>query len=113
MHIVMGRGTVYNHIHYGKGDERVIEFDKKRNVLMEYEYKYSLQDVENPGLYRDMFPYDEIPRCTFNHRLTPLNPPDEIWLTDTTFRDGQQSRAPYEPSQIADIYKMLGKLGGP
>lgn len=91
----------------------MIEFDRKRNVLMEYEYKYSLQDVETPSFNRDMFPYDEIPKCTFNHRLTPLNPPDEYWITDTTFRDGQQSRAPYTTKQIVDIYKMLNKLGGP
>ncbi len=89
-----------------------IEFSNKRNVLMECEYHYSLQDVEEPQLYRDMFPYGEIPKCTFNHRLTPLNPPDEIWITDTTFRDGQQSRAPYSPKQIVDLYKMLHKLGG-
>ena len=89
-----------------------IEFSNKRNVLMECEYHYTLQDVEEPQLYRNMFPYGEIPKCTFNHRLTPLNPPDEIWITDTTFRDGQQSRAPYTPKQIVDLYKMLHKLGG-
>ena len=90
----------------------MIEFSNKRNVLMECEYHYSLQDVPEPVLYRDMFPYEEIPKCTFNHRLTPLNPPDEIWITDTTFRDGQQSRAPYTAKQIRDLYKMLHKLGG-
>ena len=89
-----------------------IEFNDKRNLLMECEYKYSLQDVDSPQLYRDMFPYGEIPKITFNQRLTPLNPPDEIWITDTTFRDGQQSRAPYTPKQIVDLYKMLHKLGG-
>lgn len=91
----------------------MIEFDRKRNVLMEYEYKYSLQDVDTPSFYRDMFPYDQIPKCTFNHRLTPLNPPDDYWITDTTFRDGQQSRAPYTTDQIVAIYKMLNQLGGP
>lgn len=91
----------------------MIEFDRKRNVLMEYEYEYSLQDIQTPSFNRDMFPYEEIPKCTFNHRLTPLNPPDEYWITDTTFRDGQQSRAPYTTSQIVDIYRMLNKLGGP
>ena len=90
----------------------MIEFNNKRNVLMECEYHYSLQDVKEPVYYRDMFPYDEIPKVTFNHRLTPLNPPDEMWITDTTFRDGQQSRAPYSPKVIVDLYKMLHKLGG-
>lgn len=91
----------------------MIEFDRKRNVLMEYEYKYSLQDTDTPSFNRDMFPYDQIPKCTFNHRLTPLNPPDDFWITDTTFRDGQQSRAPYTTDQIVAIYRMLNQLGGP
>ncbi len=89
-----------------------IEFNNKRNMLMECEYHYSLQDTPDPQLYRDMFPYGEIPKVTFNNRLTPINPPDEIWITDTTFRDGQQSRAPYTPKQIVDLYKFLHKLGG-
>ena len=39
--------------------------------------------------------------------------PDEIWITDTTFRDGQQSRAPYTSDQIVTIYDYLHRLGGP
>lgn len=39
--------------------------------------------------------------------------PKEIWITDTTFRDGQQSRAPYTPEQIVTIYDYLHRLGGP
>jgi isopropylmalate/homocitrate/citramalate synthase len=38
--------------------------------------------------------------------------PKEIWITDTTFRDGQQSRAPYSTEEIVDLYKLLSKLGG-
>ena len=33
-------------------------------------------------------------------------------MTDTTFREGQQSRAPYTVEQIVDLYKMLNRLGG-
>ena len=91
----------------------MIELNSKNNVLMECEYKYNLQDRETGNLYRDMFPYEEVPKCTFNFRLTPANPPEHIWITDTTFRDGQQSRAPYEPEQIVELFKMLHKLGGP
>jgi len=39
--------------------------------------------------------------------------PDEIWITDTTFRDGQQSREPYTVEQIKHIYQCLHRLGGP
>lgn len=83
------------------------------HLLEQAQYKYSLQDVAEPNLYRDLYPYDEIPKIAFNHRRVPLNTPEEIWITDTTFRDGQQSRAPYTPKQIVDLYKMLSRLGGP
>ncbi len=72
-----------------------------------------MQDVAEPNLYRDNFTYDEIPKCTFNYRLVPMNMPDEIWITDTTFRDGQQARTPYTVQQIATLYEMLHRLGGP
>jgi len=91
----------------------MIYFDQKRKLLMESEYRYSLQEREDPHLYRDIFPYREIPKCTFNQRVNPIDPANEIWITDTTFRDGQQSRAPYTPEQIVTLFKMLSKLGGP
>ena len=82
------------------------------NLLEQAQYKYSLQDVPEANLYREIYPYDEIPKVAFNHRRVPVNMPEHIWITDTTFRDGQQSRAPYTPKQIVDIYKMLSRLGG-
>ncbi len=91
----------------------MIKPNKNSNLLEQSQYKYSLQDVEDPNLYREIFPYTEIPKVAFNHRRVPFSMPDEIWITDTTFRDGQQSRAPYTAQQIVDIYKMLHKLGGP
>ena len=97
-------------------DERVIlllTYNKKKNLLELYKYQYSLQDVQEPNLYRDNFNYDEVPKVTFNYRLVPMNCPDEIWITDTTFRDGQQARAPYTVDQIVTLYKMLSRLGGP
>ena len=83
------------------------------NLLEQSQYKYSLQDVDEPNLYRDIYPYDEIPKVAFNHRRVPLNMPADVWITDTTFRDGQQSRAPYSSNEILDLYKMLARLGGP
>ena len=83
------------------------------NLIEQSQYKYSLQDVKDPNLYRDIYPYDEIPKIAFNHRHVPLSMPNEVWITDTTFRDGQQSRAPYSADQIVDLYKMLHRLGGP
>ena len=89
--------------------------DKNRhtNLLEQSQYKYSLQDVDEPNLYREIYPYDQVPKVAFNHRRVPLSMPEEIWITDTTFRDGQQSRAPYTADQIVELYKMLHRLGGP
>ena len=82
------------------------------NMLQENDYKYSLQDVSEPNLFRDMFSYDEVPKVRFNHRIVPMYFPKDIWITDTTFRDGQQSRAPFTTEQMVHIYKLLHKLGG-
>ena len=54
-----------------------------------------------------------MPKIAFNDRIVPHNMPEEIWITDTTFRDGQQSRAPYTAEQIVKIYDYLHRLGGP
>ena len=42
-----------------------------------------------------------------------MNMSEEIWITDTSFRDGQQSVDPYTPDQIVALYKLMSKLGGP
>ena len=91
----------------------MIEKNKHSNLLEQDQYKYDLQDVQKPQLYRDIYPYDEVPKMTFNHRRVPLDMPEKIWITDTTFRDGQQSRAPYTAKQIVHLYKLLARLGGP
>ena len=39
--------------------------------------------------------------------------PENIWITDTTFRDGQQATQPFTVEQIVELYKMLHRLGGP
>ena len=96
-----------------KGRRLMITKNKHSNLLEQHQYRYTLQDVDDPNLYRDIYPYTEIPKVAFNHRRVPLDMPEEIWITDTTFRDGQQSRAPYTANQIVDMYKMLSRLGGP
>ena len=91
----------------------MVEFNPMSNLLELDQYKYDLQDIAEPNLFRDMYPYDEVPKTPFNHRRVPMNVPKDIWITDTTFRDWQQSGAPYTAKQIVDIYKMLARLGGP
>ena len=91
----------------------MFEINKKTNLLEKTSSVYLLHDVAEPELYRDFFSYDAVPRVAFNYRIMPMHMPDNIYISDTTFRDGQQSRAPYSPEQIADIYTLLHKLGGP
>lgn len=91
----------------------MITFNQKTNLLMQSKYQYELQDVDEPNLYREIYDYSSIPKITFNNRLVPANMPDEIWMTDTTFRDGQQSVSPFTPTQIETLFKMLSRLGGP
>ena len=91
----------------------MIGFNKRRNTLEQETYHYELQDVAEPNLYRDLFSYQFPPMIAFNHRLVPMDPPDEMWMTDTTFRDGQQARPPFTVKQIVDLYTLLHRLGGP
>lgn len=74
---------------------------------------YPLQEVREPNLLREQFPFTEVPRILFDGTIVAPRPPAAIWITDTTFRDGQQARAPYTPEQIVHIYDMLHRLGGP
>lgn len=69
--------------------------------------------TDGPAYLRDTFPYTLPPITWFEPEPVPLDPAPAIWITDTTFRDGQQSRAPYTPEQIAHLYGLLHRLGGP
>lgn len=90
----------------------MLEFSRRSNTLEQSEYRYDLQDVAEPQLYRLLYSYDEVPKIPFNHRHVPMHPPDEIWITDTTFRDGQQALVPYTTEQIVTLYRLMHDLGG-
>jgi len=75
--------------------------------------KYELQNVSEPNLMRDQFPYSNVPRIVFDGERVPLNLPKDYWITCTTFRDGQQARPPYTVKQTVDLYDFLHRLGGP
>ncbi len=91
----------------------MLSFDQRQNLLMQSQYHYSLQDVKEPNLYRELYDYDHVPKVAFNMRHVPMDMPDEIWITDTTFRDGQQSVSPFTPKQILHLFKLMSRLGGP
>ncbi|RKY59868.1 MAG: histone-lysine N-methyltransferase [Candidatus Latescibacterota bacterium] len=75
--------------------------------------RYRMEDVEEPNLLREVFPYTEVPKLVFDGISVPMALPEEIWITDTTFRDGQQARPPYTVEQILRLFKFLHRLGGP
>lgn len=94
---------VYNLKQKGRSVLIMIEISSSTNLLEQKSYKYSLQDVTEPNLYREIYPYNEIPKVAFNHRRVPIGMPKEIWITDTSFRDGMQSQVPYTPEQILHL----------
>jgi isopropylmalate/homocitrate/citramalate synthase len=85
---------------------------------------YPLIDVPEPNLIKDTFPYSIPPLIKFEGTIKEtidgkeieFDPSSvlerDIHITDTTFRDGQQSRPPYSPDQMTKIFKMLSRLGG-
>ena len=91
----------------------MLEISPKTNLLEQKNYRYALQDVAEPNLYRDIYDYESVPKVPFNHRRVPMGMPEEIWISDTSFRDGQQSVDPYTVDQIVELYKLMSKLGGP
>jgi len=84
-----------------------VKFNRK-SKLMEIEFQF--RDVNEPNLFRNIFPYNEVPRLVFNHRVVPMNIPEKLYITDTTFRDGQQSRSPYTVEEISKLFDLLHKL---
>lgn len=86
---------------------------------------YSLQNVTQPNLLENIFPYSLPPLIKFegkiqetvDGRLVEFDPNEvktrDIHITDTTFRDGQQARPPYKKEQMVSLYEMMSRLGGP
>lgn len=72
----------------------------------------TVEEVHEPDLLREFFPYDRVPRLTFDHDQAPLTPAAQMWITDTTFRDGQQAREPYTVEQIVHLFDLLHRLDG-
>jgi len=84
-----------------------------------------VQEVSEPNLLSDTFPHSLPPLVRFEGPLVEefegqtirIDPADvvgrDIHITDTTFRDGQQSRPPYTVQQIVELYDFLARLSGP
>jgi isopropylmalate/homocitrate/citramalate synthase len=87
--------------------------------------KHTLNDVAEPNLLGETFDYNLPPLIKFDGpaveyidgQAIQFDPAAmktrNIYVSDTTFRDGQQSRPPYTIDQMVHIYDLLAKLGGP
>jgi isopropylmalate/homocitrate/citramalate synthase len=67
-------------------------------------------DVLKPNLFKETFPYENFPVSKFDNVTLPYDLPEEIWITDTTFRDGQQSMESFTSKQIEYLFKTLHEL---
>lgn len=76
-------------------------------------HNYQLANRNEPDLMREQFPYSIPPRITFDGVQVPINPAPNPFITDTTFRDGQQARTPYTVDQIVKLFTFLHQLSGP
>lgn len=83
-----------------------------------------VREISEPNLLTDIFPHDTPPHIIFDapisekfdNKTFSINPLEikerDIFITDTTFRDGQQARPPYTTGQIVALFDFLSRLGG-
>jgi citrate (Re)-synthase len=86
---------------------------------------WDLVEVDEPNLLEELFDYSLPPRITFDGsmyeeidgELVKFDPREalarDLFITDTTFRDGQQARPPYTVEQQVKLFDMMARLGGP
>jgi isopropylmalate/homocitrate/citramalate synthase len=87
--------------------------------------KHELKDVTEPNLWEGIFPHDSVPLIPFDSAIieeidgkqVTFSASEalarDIHITDTTFRDGQQSLPPFSVDHVVKLYDYLAKLGGP
>ena len=85
----------------------------------------TLQEVQAPQLFEDMFPHMLPPRIGFDGVVAETigdttyevdlsrTAERDLVISDTTFRDGQQARTPYTTEQVVSLFQLLSRLSGP
>lgn len=101
---------IYAIIILGGGYMRKIAMSYRSNLIEQSLHQFQLQEKGEANYYRDIFPYNEIPKIAFDQFQVSMHMPEEIWVTDTTFRDGQQAMPPFTAEQILKIYDYLHLL---
>ncbi|RLF17095.1 MAG: 2-isopropylmalate synthase [Thermoprotei archaeon] len=72
----------------------------------------SSYDVHAPRLFKNIFPFVKPPRVVIDYMAPMPDLPSEIFLTDTTFRDGVQAFRPYSREEILTLFEYLALLSG-
>lgn len=87
--------------------------------------KLKIKEIAEPNLFADMFPHVTPPNIVFDSPITEemngktytIDPAKmkkrDFFITDTTFRDGQQARPPYTTEQIVKLFELISRLSGP
>jgi hypothetical protein len=78
-------------------------FDQKRTSFETFD----LHEGAEPNLYRNISTYQEACKIEFDNKDVFIDPSEEMFITGTTFRDGQQARSPCTVKQIMDLFEML------
>ena len=87
-------------------------------------HHFDLKDVQEPELYKDILPYNDIPEMSLDDQSVPKDLTKEIFLTDRTFREGtigprtlhhrsdiEVVRLPMEGT-VMRLMKMKGSVNG-
>ena len=88
------------------------KWNKDRKVL-DHEHtkfwKYALHDVDEPNLQKDVFPYSEVCRIDFDHKLIPISPADTIFITT---RHSATASRPVRPTRSSRSSRYSSSSAG-
>jgi len=59
--------------------------------------QFPLLDIQEPNLYRHVFPYDEVCRVEFDNQFIFIDPPEEIFITGHHIQGRSAKRGPLIP----------------
>ncbi|WP_051731876.1 pyruvate carboxyltransferase [Kitasatospora phosalacinea] len=68
--------------------------------------------AEQPEYFPEAFPRDAFPRYVWAEGDRPAELPHEVWLSETTHRDGQQGGLPLNAERSCRIYDILCEVTG-
>mgnify|MGYP006990142458 CR=1 FL=1 len=77
---------------------RKVYLNRHNNLLSLEEHIYELVDVKEPHVFRNLFPYDEVPKIAFNDRIVPHNMhivkyTDKIFFISLTYYQRQPNQS--------------------